>query len=213
MSPTYAHPPADATAEAGVDVSQPETESRWPKVVVWSAWSVLAGYLFLLYFRARARQNIVPAGEEITLTDLLAVRQWLYEALLSNMQAGYCLLLFGFLVAVGFGCGGRQGIFRIVGRWFLMVLLGGVTFLFLFLIETGRFPGLVSSLLPLTGFVFGLWVGRNVLRGPRAVLWLVPKMLGLLLIGAVAFVTLGLLATARSPLPIQPPKEIGRAHV
>ena len=206
MSPACTPPSPDSAAETGANILQPEPKSPWPKVVNWCAWIVLAGYLFLLLFRARWRQNIVPTGNEITLTDLLALRQWLYEALSANLQMALCLLLFGFLVAMGFACGQSQKAVRLIGRWILMGLLGSVTFLFLFLIENGRFPGFLSSLLPLTGFVFGAWLGRSVLRGPRAVLWLVPKMLGLLLAGTVVLATLGFLGTARSSLAIQSPK-------
>ncbi len=206
MSPACTPAPADSALDVGASTIPPKPKGSWPKVVNWCAWIMLAGYLFLLLFRARWRQNIVPTGHEITLTDLLALRHWLYEALSANLQLALCLFLFGFLVALGFAGGQSQKAVRVVGRWILMGLLGSVTFLFLVLIETGRFPGLLSSLLPLTGFILGTWLGRSVLRGPRAVLWLVPKMLGLLLAGAVALATLGFLGTSRSSLTIQPPK-------
>jgi hypothetical protein len=202
-----AAPPADPAAEGSAGVSQPEANNRWMKVVTRSAWCALLVYTVLLFFRARLRQDIGPTGSEVTLSDLLALRQWLYEGVLANIQMGFCLFLFGFLVAVGFGRAPElQKTIRTVGRWFLMALLGAVTFAFLVLIETGRLPSLLSSLGPMTGFLLGVWVGRNVLRGPRAVLWLAPKMMVLLLIGAVAFVAIGFLAVARNPLPIQPPE-------
>ncbi len=175
-------------------------------MVVWSAWIVLAGYLSLLFFRALARQNIVPAGHEITLTDLFSLQRWIYNTVSANVQMAVGLFLFGILVALGFSGQRPLRILRIAGRWILMGVLGAATFVFLYLVETGRLPGFLSSLLPLAGFVTGVWVGRNLLRGPRAVLWLIPKALGLLLAGVIVLAVLGFLATAPAPLDIHPPK-------
>ncbi len=200
-------PPADPAAESGAGVSQPETNTRWTKVVTRSAWCALVVYTVFLFFRARFRQEILPTGSEITLSDLLAIRHWLWGGVLASVKTAVFLFLLGFLVAVGFGPGREsQKTLGIVGRRLLIVLLGASAFAFLFLIEAGRFPSLLSALLPMTGFLLGVWTGRTTWRGPRALLWLVPKMLGLFLLGTTTLVTLGFLATSGAPLPIQAQK-------
>jgi hypothetical protein len=197
-------PPADPAAESVAGVSQPETNTPWTRVVTRSAWCALLIYTVLLFLRARFRQEIVPIGSEITLSDVLSIRQWLWEGLLASVRTGVFLSLLGFLVALGFGPAREsQKTLRIAGRQLLIVLLGAVAFAFLFLIEAGRLPSLLSALLPLTGFLLGTWTGRTTWRGPGALLWLVPKMLGLFLIGTTTFVALGFLATSMGSLPIQ----------
>ncbi len=199
--------PTEPAAEAVPEDSGPKTLGLWVRLVSWSAWVALIGYAILLLLRARSQHQFTAHGPDVTLADLLKLRQWVAEAVLASVQMGLCFFLFGFLVALGLARpNGRGGALRSVGRWLAVALLGGGLFVLLSVVESGRLPSFVSLLLPAIGYLLGLWVGRTAIRGPRALLWLGPKMAALCLVFVAGLVTLGLLATDTAPLAIESPK-------
>ncbi len=211
MQNTAAEPPA---AEGAAADCPPKPGRLWARAVSWSAWAVLAGYMVLLVFRARLGRPLAAHPAELTLGDLLRWRQLLTESLAAFVQTGLCFFLFGFLVAAAIGAGpsgrcaargaGRWGTF--LARWLLIAALGAGLWLLLCLAETGRLPGLALSLVPLAGYLPGLWVGRGLARGPRAAAWLIPKCALGLAVAASGLAALGLLATAKEPLAVDMPK-------
>ncbi len=152
-------------------------------------------------------QDFASLGEPWTLTDILAARELLWDALTANARMALSLFPFGLLAGAGLGprCKLQSLSRNLIGRM-LTLLLSGTMFVLLFYVETGRFPALVAMLLPMASLLLGIWGGRNAIRGPLSTLWLLPKLAGLLLVAVVALAVVGLLVTSRAPLPIQMPK-------
>ncbi len=177
---------------------------RRPGRARWLIRVVLIGYIIFLLVFAWATYRTEPA---IQLDDLLDLRPWLGRIVIAGLLAATGFLVLGFLVAIAVGrppTAARS--FGVLGRW-LSVLLGGVGLLALIsLAGSGRVPHATTSLLPMTGYLVGTWIGFTCLRGRRATWWLVPK-LGLLLTALVAG-TLGLvlLAIDQDGLSFQPPR-------
>ncbi len=73
-------------------------------------------------------------------------------------------------------------------------------------IRTGRLPDIFTLVLPCFGFLLGVWIASNCLRGFRTTIWLVPKF------GVLAAVVAGLggialyFATSDEPLAFEPPR-------
>ncbi len=106
------------------------------------------------------------------------------------------------IAAAARGAGG-WGTF--LARWLLIAAASAGLWLLLCLAETGRLPGLALSLVPLAGYLPGLWVGAASPAAPAAA-WLIPKCVLGLAVAAAGLAALGLLATAREPLAVDVPK-------
>jgi hypothetical protein len=206
-----AEPPA---AEGTAADCPPQPGRLWSRVMSWSAWAILAGYIVVLVLRVQVKRRSVTHPAELTLGDLLRWRQLLAESLAAFVQTGLCFFLFGFLVAAAIGAApaGRSAARGAVGwgtflaRWLLIGALGAGLWVSLCLAESGRLPGLALSFVPLAGYLPGLWVGRGLACGPRAAAWLVPKLALGLAVAAAGLAALGLLTTARQPLALDVPQ-------
>ena len=124
-----AEPPA---AEGTAADCPPQPGRLWSRVMSWSAWAILAGYIVVLVLRVQVKRRSVTHPAELTLGDLLRWRQLLAESLAAFVQTGLCFFLFGFLVAAAIGAApaGRSAARGAVGwgtflaRWLLIGALG-----------------------------------------------------------------------------------------
>ncbi|MEE8451540.1 MAG: hypothetical protein V3R99_06475 [Thermoguttaceae bacterium] len=165
---------------------------------------VLVGYIGVLFWLALVGRRLEPT---VQIEDLLQLVDWAVGVLVGSVLAAAQLLVLGFLVAFALGSPnvGRP-VLTWFGRWPLAVLLGMGLFVLLSIAGSGRPPTIVSSVLPLVGYLVGLWIGLTCLRGRRAILWLVPKLGLLLLAFGLGIVAIVLLAIDEDPLAFQPPE-------
>ena len=170
----------------------------------WYTRVALIGYVVVLFSRALLCRRHEPV---VQLEDLVQPLDWVVGILVAGLLTGARFLLLGLLVAFSAGRPTTPQRFSAsLGRWLLVLLLGVGLFAFLSIAESGRPPHVASSLLPLGGYLAGMWIGFTCLRGRRAMLWLVPKLgLVLLTLGAGA-AGLGFLAIDDEALSFQPPK-------
>jgi hypothetical protein len=155
---------------------------RRPGRTRWFLWMGLIGYVVFLLVFAWATYGHGPI---IQLDDLLDPRPALTRITIAGLLAGARFLVLGFLMGIAVGRPATSGRFSGVLGWWLMVLLVGTGLLVLISITgSGRWPYAATSLLPMTGYLVGAWIGATCLRGLQATLWLVPKL-------ALLFVTFG----------------------
>jgi len=165
---------------------------------------VLIGYVLFLFWLAVANGGPEPS---IQLEDLLRLRDWMLGILTAGVLAGVRLLLLGFLVS--FSAGYPKAPLRFsaaVARWLSVALVGVLLLALLSLAGSAGLPGVAALVFPLTGYLLGAWIGFTCLRGPRATLWLVPKLGLLVLALGAGVVGLVFLAVDDEPLPFQPPR-------
>ncbi len=172
--------------------------------MVWFVRILLIGYAALLLVRA----FLVDRHElMLQVGDMVQPIRWAVKILTANVLVGARFLLLGVLVA--FSMGARESSRRFVDflrRWLLILLLGLGLLVLLSVAESGRPPSMLYSLLPLTGYLAGVWVGYTCLRGRRAMLWLVPKVLLVVLTLGACAAGLAFLAMENEPLAFNPPK-------
>ncbi len=191
------------TTDAG-----PLAQSRIPRPTDHAGWisrGALLGYVALLFYLAllddggalnvRLEHLPMPAGE------------WIAQILLPGALACTRFLLLGILVALSIGRPIAPPCLRAsVGRWLLLLLLGGGLFTLLRVSESGRWPGVTSFVAPMACILMGEWIGATLLRGIRSTVWLVPKLAALLVTLVAAVAGLAFLATEDAPLPFGPSK-------
>ena len=191
----------DAPAEAGQTAASC-AHSR----IGWFFRVVLAGYIVLLVILA-----ILCRGEATDpLGDIVRPLDWGARMLAAGLLAGGRFLLLGFLAA----CSAAPSmtvprVHATLGRWLVMVLLllllGIGLFTLLSIAQSGRLPSILFSVLPLTGYLIGMWIGFTCLRGRRAALWLVPKVGLLMLVVGAGVAGPVFLAMDDDSLSFQPP--------
>ncbi len=170
----------------------------------WFVRTILIGYAAVLLVRALLVDRHEPM---LQVGDMVQPLQWAIKVLTANVLAGVRFLLLGVLIALS--TGPRESPRRFVdslGRWLLILLLGLGLLALLSVAESGRLPSVLHCLLPLTGYLAGVWVGFTCLRGRRAMLWLVPKVLLVVLALGASAAGLAFLAMENEPLAFQPPK-------
>ncbi|MHC4406482.1 MAG: hypothetical protein ACYTG0_43205, partial [Planctomycetota bacterium] len=142
----------------------------------------------------------------LPLEDLREPIDWMAGLLLTEVLAGTRFLVLGFLAALasrrprtrsrGFGS---------LRRWLSVFGVGIGCYVVLSLIESGRLS-LIASVLPLTGYLIGVWIGFACDKGLRATLWLLPKLALLLVALGAGAVGLVFMAVEGHSLPFEPPK-------
>lgn len=151
-------------------------------------WIVLGAYCVFLVYQALRRAESGDA-ENVPLWQLQDSVQflvWIGGLVAGGLARFACFVPLGFVAVVVVPRGvGRFG--RLVGS--LAALAASAAFAALVRsIEIGwswHLAALVGLALPLSGCLFGVWVGTTWLRGRRARLWLLPKIAGLILLVAI----------------------------
>ena len=196
--PESAHP--HAPVEAG-QAGAPRTHGR----IGWLFGVALVGYVVLLVTLAilGRREATVPLG------DIVRPLDWVAKVLAAGMVAGGQFLLLGVLATCSVAS--TRTVPRVDGplgrrRVMVLLLLGVGVLTLLSIAHSGRLPSMLSSVLPLTGYLVGLWIGLTCLRGRRAALWLVPKVGLLLLVVGMGLAGIVFLAMDDAPLSFQPPE-------
>lgn len=164
--------------------------------------------LFLVY--KAAIQNQASNSANVPLWDLQNSQQLL--ALIGSLVLkSFCK--FAYFVPVGFMATiviafnlSRSRLFRV---GLLGILAASILAILVQAIEndwTWHLSTVLDLILPLIGCLFGTWIGTTWLRGRRARLWLLPKVVGLILLIAFCAGMIIKLSVQEMTLPFEPAK-------
>ena len=170
------------------------------------AWIILAAYSLLLAYRAwRHTTGGGIGGLGLwELQDSNRLLAWFDGVLLAALWEFACFLPVGFIAALLAPRG--SGRFRRFLIRLSAMSLAGVVAVLVYLVKfagPGRPAAALGLAFPLLGCFFGVWMGATWLRGRRACLWFVPKVV---LSIVLAVVLLGIpvwLSLDRTPLPFE----------
>lgn len=187
----------------------PQSPVRQPSVsapVCWLARIAFVAVVAFLCFRGVQEQHHEPVVNLET-WDLEHGAQPLELVGRCATAAGIDALWFALLgllapAAIGSWLARQPWILRVA----IIVLVGAILAAAVRGVQLAAVPRVGHLVLPLAGFLLGAWIGATLLRGPKAVLWLVPKVgvVAALLIACAA--GLAALALEDAPLPFEPVK-------
>lgn len=169
-------------------------------------WMALAGYSLLLGYRAwRHATGGESGGLGLwELQDANRFLAWLDGVLVAALWEFACLVPVGFVAALVAPRG--SGRFRRFLIRLSAASLAGAVAVSVYLVAfaaSGR-PALVLGLVfPLLGCFFGVWMGTTWLRGRRACLWFVPKVVLSIVLAAVLLGIPVWLSLERTPLSFE----------
>ena len=170
------------------------------------SWVVLAVYSLFLVYRALSHKAAggaanIPVWE---LQDSHQLLVWMG----SFVFRGFCEFAYfipvGFITAMVFSH--RRGRLHRLAIIFPALMAGGILAFIVRAIEIDQswhWAGVVSLALPITGCLFGTWMGTTWLGGRRARLWLLPKILALTLLIAISSSIILWLIMDEKPLPFE----------
>ena len=170
------------------------------------AWIILAVYSLLLGYRACCH----GAGGGIgglglwELQDSNRLLAWFDGVLLAALWEFACFLPVGFVAAL-LAPRGSGRFRRFLIRLSAMSMAGAIAVL-VYVVEfagSGRPAVALGLVFPLLGCFFGVWMGATWLRGRRACLWFVPKVVLSIVLAAVLLGIPVWLSLERTPLSFE----------
>ena len=180
------------------------TERETSSTHKYISWVVFAAYSLFLVYRALS-QKTGGGAANIPVWNLQDSHQLLVW-IGSLVFRGFCQFAYfvpvGFIAAMVFShLRGRLHRLAII---FPALMAGGTLAFIVRAIEIDQswhWAGVVSLVLPLTGCLFGTWIGTTWLRGRRARLWLLPKIASLALLIALCGGIILWLIVEEKPMP------------
>lgn len=197
-----------ATESSENDVSTSashESSNRRTRLIRWSAGIAVIGCCVLLLRQAQVRHQLALEESSLQLADLMRIREWALDWIVTNLKTCIGFGLFGFLMAVAMGNPATPLRLSVRLARFLFASLVCLGFLgLLVMIETGRLPSSVDGTVALGGYWFGIWIGRTAWRGPQALVRLLPTFALLALLPLTAALAVGVLSVDSKPFAFEP---------
>lgn len=175
---------------------------RWTMNLVFLGYVVCIGYISITNSDLLAMQpGQVPLNSVIDFERLLTIIAFAGLFVIAQFFVLGCLL---YSVYHLHKKKSEEDVFSI-RRWPVVLVGLGLTAV-LSGMRAGQIPGIFTLILPSFGFLLGVWIASNCLRGFRTTIWLVPKF-GILTIVVAGLGGIGLyFATSDKPLAFEPPR-------
>ena len=174
----------------------------------WFAGLVLIGYVSALCIHGVVNRGHDPGRgvRDFDLQDLAQPFDWLAAVAVDGLMEVATFALMGCLVSLAFGRPADLGTFiASLARRSLLLLTGVGLSALVCGLELGRPAAPVFLVLPLAGFLLGVWIATAWRRGFWAVFWLAPKLGLVLLLLAACVAGLVFLALDEAPLAFETP--------
>lgn len=182
-----------------------EAPARTSAQRVWISRLVLAVVLCAWLARAWWGRTGAATHADWTIQNAADVSRWLRGLAWRELLAFASLFAVGLLVPPAFEegsiAGGRLRGWRLRLSW---LLAGCAVVIAMSWMTWGEFPRLGTLVVPLLGYLVGVWFGAAWLRSGRALVWAGVQLALLLLSMTVATIFVGTLAVVDRPLDFEP---------